>query len=113
MPPAAEAVMQDYFLLSWSCLFLFINAPLETPFPTNALKTDYGIPLQEGEAALKRKLLQNWDCKMFDVKLLAVSRYFPVLKRICRKVKPPETSAAKKNGECMCSRVQMQSTFGC
>jgi hypothetical protein len=59
-PPAAEAVMQDHFLLSWSCLFLFINAPLKTPFPTHALKTEYGIPLQEGEEALKKKLLENW-----------------------------------------------------
>ncbi len=55
-----EAMMQDYFLLSWSCLFLFINAPLETPFPTSLVKTEYGIPLQEGEKALKKKLLEKW-----------------------------------------------------
>ena len=60
MPQTPEAVMQDHFLLSWCCLFLYINAPLDTPFPADEMKTAYGIPLQEGEESLKRKLLEDW-----------------------------------------------------
>ena len=60
VPPTPEAMMQDNFLLSWSCLLLYINAPLKIPFPTDQLKTEYGVPLQEGKAALKMKLLEKW-----------------------------------------------------
>ena len=59
-PIFPQAFMQDFFLLSWVCLFLLINAPRKDPLPTEVLKNDFGSALQGGAGLLKDALLEKW-----------------------------------------------------
>ncbi|WP_319524516.1 hypothetical protein [uncultured Desulfosarcina sp.] len=55
-----QVLMQDFFLLSWSCLLLLINAPRKTPIPVNALKDTFGPALQGGASPLRTLLAEKW-----------------------------------------------------
>ena len=59
-PFLPKAFMQDFFLLSWACLLLFINAPRKDPMPSEILKNDFGNALQKGADFLKDALLGEW-----------------------------------------------------
>ncbi len=59
-PSFPQAFMQDFFLLSWACLLLFINAPRKDPLPPESLKEDFGIALQSGADFFRDVLLQEW-----------------------------------------------------
>ena len=59
-PPLPQAFMQDFFLLSWACLLLFINAPRKDPMPSEKLKDDIGNAMQKGADSLKDALLEEW-----------------------------------------------------
>jgi hypothetical protein len=59
-PSLPQAFMQDFFLLSWACLLLFINAPRKDPLPPESLKEDFGIALQSGADFFRDALLQEW-----------------------------------------------------
>jgi hypothetical protein len=58
--PLPQGVMQDFFLLSWVCLLLFINAPRKDPLPSELLKDEVGGALQNGEDFLRDVLLEKW-----------------------------------------------------
>lgn len=60
-PSVPQAFMQDFFLLSWSCLLLIINAPRKDPMPSELLKDDFGSALQKGAVALKDALFHEWN----------------------------------------------------
>ena len=60
-PSFPQAFMQDFFLLSWVCLFLLINAPRKDALPTKVLKDDFGSALQSGATFLKDALLERWE----------------------------------------------------
>jgi hypothetical protein len=60
-PLLPQVFMQDFFLLSWVCLFLLVNAPRKDPLPTKVLKDDFGSALQGGAGFLKDALLEIWD----------------------------------------------------
>jgi serine/threonine protein kinase len=59
-PSLPQAFMQDFFLLSWVCLLLIINAPRKDPLPSESLKDDFGIALQKGADSLKDALSEEW-----------------------------------------------------
>jgi hypothetical protein len=59
-PSFPQAVMQDFFLLSWACLLLFINAPRKDPLPSEVLKDDFGSALQTGAEFFRDALLGQW-----------------------------------------------------
>jgi hypothetical protein len=59
-PSIPQVFMQDFFLLSWVCLLLFINAPRKEPMPSESLKEDFGSALQSGTDFLKNVLLKEW-----------------------------------------------------
>ena len=59
-PSLPQAFMQDFFLLSWVCLLLIINAPRKNPLPSESLKDDFGIALQKGADSLKDALSEEW-----------------------------------------------------
>ena len=59
-PPSPKAFMQDFFLLSWVCLLLLINAPRQDPLPSEKLKNDFGDALQSGADFLRDALLAQW-----------------------------------------------------
>ena len=59
-PSFPRAFMQDFFLLSWACLLLFINAPRKDPLPSELLKDEVGGALQNGEDFLRDVLLEKW-----------------------------------------------------
>ncbi|MGD8393337.1 MAG: hypothetical protein PVH74_17505 [Desulfobacterales bacterium] len=59
-PSFPQAFMQDFFLLSWACLLLFINAPRKDPLPPESLKGDFGIALQSGTDFFRDALLHEW-----------------------------------------------------
>jgi hypothetical protein len=59
-PSLPKAFMQDFFLLSWACLLLFINAPRKDPLPPESLKEDFGLALQSGTDFLRDALLEEW-----------------------------------------------------
>jgi hypothetical protein len=52
--------MQDFFLLSWACLLLLINAPRKEILPSELLKDNFGEALQKGAGSLKNALLEEW-----------------------------------------------------
>lgn len=58
--PLPQGFMQDFFLLSWVCLLLFINAPRKDPLPSELLKDEVGGALQNGEDFLRDVLLEKW-----------------------------------------------------
>ena len=58
--PSPKAFMQDFFLLSWVCLLLLINAPRKDPLPSELLKNDFGGALQSGADSLRDVLLAEW-----------------------------------------------------
>jgi serine/threonine protein kinase len=60
-PPFPQAFMQDFFLLSWACLLLIINAPRKDPLPSELLKNDFGGALQNGSDFLRDALLDVWE----------------------------------------------------
>jgi len=55
-----QAYMQDFFLLSWSCLFLLINAPRGKALPVKRLKAAFGAALQDGADSLRKALATEW-----------------------------------------------------
>ena len=55
-----QELMQDFFLLSWSCLLLLINAPRESPVPVEMLKDTFGPTLRRGAPELKKLLVEQW-----------------------------------------------------
>jgi hypothetical protein len=59
-PPFPQAFLQDFFLLSWVCLLLLINAPRKDPMPPDLLKDEFGSALQNGPNFLKDALLEEW-----------------------------------------------------
>ncbi len=59
--PLPQGFMQDFFLLSWVCLLLFINAPRKDPMPSELLKDEVGGALQNGEDFLRDVLLEKWE----------------------------------------------------
>ena len=59
--PLPQGFMQDFFLLSWVCLLLFINAPRKDPLPSELLKDEVGGALQNGEDFLRDVLLEKWE----------------------------------------------------
>ena len=59
-PPFPQAFLQDFFLLSWVCLLLLINAPRKDPLPPDLLKDEFGSALQSGPNFLKDALLEEW-----------------------------------------------------
>jgi serine/threonine protein kinase len=59
-PPFPQAFLQDFFLLSWVCLLLLINAPRKDPLPPELLKVDFGSALQSGANFLRDALLKEW-----------------------------------------------------
>jgi hypothetical protein len=59
-PNLPQAYMQDFFLLSWSCLFLLINAPRGEALPVKRLKAEFGDALQDGADALAKALAAEW-----------------------------------------------------
>jgi hypothetical protein len=70
-PPLPQAFMQDFFLLSWACLLLFINAPRKDSMPSELLKQDFGSALQKGPDSLRDVLSQEWkfvDLSVNDAK---------------------------------------------
>ena len=67
-PSFPQAFLQDFFLLSWACLLLFINAPRKDPLPPESLKEDFGIALQSGTDFLKDTLLEEWKFADLSVK---------------------------------------------
>ena len=60
-PPLPQGFMQDFFLLSWVCLLLFINSPRKDPLPSELLKDEVGGALQNGEDFLRDVLLEKWE----------------------------------------------------
>ena len=60
-PPLPQAFMQDFFLLSWVCLLLLINAPRKEPLLSALLKDDFGGALQSGADFLRDVLLEKWE----------------------------------------------------
>jgi hypothetical protein len=58
--PLPQGFMQDFFLLSWVCLLLFINSPRKDPLPSEVLKDEVGGALQNGEDSLRDVLLEKW-----------------------------------------------------
>ena len=52
--------MQDFFLLSWVCLLLLINAPRKEPLPSRLLKDNFGRALQSGANFLRDALFEEW-----------------------------------------------------
>ncbi|MGD9043320.1 MAG: hypothetical protein PVG06_06400 [Desulfobacterales bacterium] len=56
-----QAFMQDFFLLSWACLLLFINAPRKEPLPSELLKDGFGSALQNGADSFRDALLKQWE----------------------------------------------------
>jgi hypothetical protein len=59
--PLPQGFMQDFFLLSWVCLLLFINAPRKDPLPSELLKDEVGGALQNGADLLRDVLLEKWE----------------------------------------------------
>jgi hypothetical protein len=59
--PLPQGFMQDFFLLSWVCLLLFINSPRKDPLPSELLKDEVGSALQNGEDFLRDVLLEKWE----------------------------------------------------
>ena len=59
--PLPQGFMQDFFLLSWVCLLLFINSPRKDPLPSELLKDKVGGALQNGEDFLRDVLLEKWE----------------------------------------------------
>jgi hypothetical protein len=59
-PSFSQAFMQDFFLLSWVCLLILINAPRKEPLPSESLKDDFGGALQGGAGFLRDALLEEW-----------------------------------------------------
>jgi serine/threonine protein kinase len=59
-PSFPQAFMQDFFLLSWACLLIFVNAPRKDPLPAESLKEDFGIALQSGADFFRDALLREW-----------------------------------------------------
>ena len=59
--PFPQALMQDFFLLSWSCLLLLINACRKNPVRVNKLKHAFGPALQSGAPQLKELLEEEWS----------------------------------------------------
>jgi hypothetical protein len=59
-PPFPQAFLQDFFLLSWVCLLLLMNAPRKNPLSSELLKDDVGSALQNGEHFFRNVLLKNW-----------------------------------------------------
>jgi hypothetical protein len=59
--PLPQAFMQDFFLLSWVCLLLLINAPRKNPVPSELLKNNYAGALQSGADSLRYLLLEEWE----------------------------------------------------
>jgi len=62
-PNLPQAYMQDFFLLSWSCLFLLINAPRDEALPVKKLKAEFGHALQDGADSLMKVLAAEWMFK--------------------------------------------------
>jgi hypothetical protein len=60
-PSFPRAFMQDFFLLSWACLLVLINAPRKDPMPSESLKENFGSALQKGAVALKDALYHEWN----------------------------------------------------
>jgi hypothetical protein len=60
-PSLPQAFMQDFFLLSWVCLLLLINAPRKDPLPSELLKDEVGVALQNGADFLRDILLEKWE----------------------------------------------------
>jgi hypothetical protein len=60
-PSYPQAFMQDFFLLSWACLLLLINAPRKKPMPAKAIKDEFGDALQRGADALGDALSAHWE----------------------------------------------------
>jgi serine/threonine protein kinase len=56
-----HAFMQDFFLLSWVCLLLLINAPRKDPLPSELVKDDFGGALQSGADFLRDAFLEEWE----------------------------------------------------
>jgi len=59
-PSFPQAFMQDFFLLSWVCLLLIINAPRTEPLPPGLLKDNFGGALQSGANYLRDALFEEW-----------------------------------------------------
>jgi len=59
-PSFPQAFMQDFFLLSWVCLLLIINAPRTEPLPPGLLRDNFGGALQSGANYLRDALFEEW-----------------------------------------------------
>ena len=59
-PSFPQAFMQDFFLLSWACLLLFMNAARKEPLPPDSLKENIGIAMQSGADFFRNALLAEW-----------------------------------------------------
>jgi hypothetical protein len=59
-PSFPQAFMQDFFLLSWACLLLIINAPRKEPLPSGLLRENFGGALQSGANYLRDALFDEW-----------------------------------------------------
>jgi hypothetical protein len=59
-PSFPQAFLQDFFLLSWVCLLLIINAPRKEPLPPGLLRENFGGALQSGANYLRDALFDEW-----------------------------------------------------
>jgi len=59
-PSFPQAFMQDFFLLSWACLLLIINAPRKEPLSPGLLRENFGGALQSGANYLRDALFDEW-----------------------------------------------------